>query len=380
MKLALPTVVAAMIASTAMPVCAAVSPVPERVFISGHSLVDQPLPANLAAIANSLATPIQWNRQYMVGSSLRARARGAKAAPDTTAWAGYREGYNRNSESMDVLAEWHSPKTVSGGAYDSLLITEQHGLLGTLLWNDTVRYLRHHHDAFVSASPHGRTWFYESWLGVNDSSDPQRWIAYERAASPIWQCLVTRINTSLAAEGRADRIEPLAAGVALAGLIERATQGSGAAGVTGATVRETVERIFPDNVHLTELGAYYMSLVTYASMFQRSPVGAWAPASVSPVAANSLQKIAWELVQEERRNRRPLTLDECQSELQQSFIATYWAYVRDSYWKAELGALHAWARWVKYRLQWHWWLRSGSDKNPIRYDAATDRAYWFPAP
>ena len=376
----LPIGAAVMIAALTTTTPAAQTALPERVFISGHSLVDQPLPSNLAAIAASLGTPIQWNRQYMVGSSLRARARGATAAPDASTWDGYRQGYNRDTENLDVLAEWRAPKTVTGGAYDSLLITEQHGLLGTLLWNDTVRYLRHHHDGFIAGNAQGRTWFYESWLGLDDKSDPRRWIAYERAASPIWQCLASRINVSLAAEGRTDRIEPLAAGVALAGLVERATRGVGVPGVSGATVRESVDRIFSDGVHLTSLGSYYVALAVYASMFQRSPVGAWVPDGIDAVAARSLQSVAWDMAQQERKQREPLTLDECQNEMQHTYIATYWGYVRETYWKTELGKSYAWLRWAKHRAQWHWRLRRGSPENPLRYDPATDRTYWLPAP
>ena len=353
---------------------------PERIFISGHSLVDQPLPSNLAAIAASLGTPVQWNRQYMVGSSLRARARGPLAAAQTTTWEGYRQGDNRDGSGMDVLAELRAPKTVTGGAYDSLLITEQHGLLGTLLWNDSVRYLRHHHDRFIAANAKGRTWFYESWLSLDDKADPRRWIAYERAASPIWQCLATRVNVSLAAEGRGDRIEPLAAGAALAGLIERATQGAGLPGITVPGTRATVDRIVADQVHLTALGAYYMALVTYATMFDRSPLGAWSPGGIDAEAVKSLQTLAWDLVQAERKARRLLTLDECQDTLQSSFIATYWGYTRDTFWRPELGAARSWLRWVRHRVQWHWQLRNGGSENPFRYDAATDRSHWLPAP
>lgn len=375
----LPLAIAAMISLPALPTLAA--PVaPERVFISGHSLVDQPLPTNLAAIAASLGTPVQWNRQYMVGSSMRARARGPSAPAQATTWDGYRQGDNRDGSGMDVLAELRAPRTVTGGIYDSLLITEQHGLLGTLMWNDSVRYLRHHHDRFIAANARGRTWFYESWLDLDDKADPRRWIAYERAASPVWQCIATRVNVSLAAEGRSDRIEPLAAGAALASLIERATQGAGLPGISVPGVRQTVDRIFSDQVHLTPLGAYYMSLVTYATMFDRSPVGAWFPGGIDAVAGKSLQSLAWEWVQGERRGRRLLTLDECQDKLQSSFIATYWAYTRDAFWRQELGPVRAWLRWTQHRLQWHWRLRKGSTENPLRYDAATDRSYWLPEP
>jgi hypothetical protein len=356
---------------------AAATPVsPQRVFISGHSLVDQPLPSNLAAIAASLGTPIQWNRQYRVGSSVRARTRGDGDA----GWDGYRLGFNREGEGLDVITELRQPRTVSGGRYDTLLITEQHGLLGTLLWNDTVRHLRHYHDRFIDANPAGRTWFYESWLGLDDKSDPRRWIAYERAASPVWQCIVTRINASLAAAGRADRIEPLPAGWALAFLIERMTTGPGVAGLSAAGVRGSVERIVQDDVHLTPLGSYYIALVSYSALFGRAPQGAWAPPDVAPAAAAALQALAWEAVQAERAQRKPMTLDACRAHLQRDFIALFWGYVRD----AELGrgnsTLRAWWSWAKHRTQWHWRLREGAREHPLRFDPATDAAYWFKAP
>jgi hypothetical protein len=123
---------------------------------------------------------VQWNRQYMVGSSIRSRSAGD--APDKP-WSGYRGGDNRDASGLDVLQEFKQPRTVSGGLYDTLVITEQHGLLGTLVWNDTVRHLRHYHDRFIDANPKGRTWFYESWLDISDKSDPRAWIAYERMAS-----------------------------------------------------------------------------------------------------------------------------------------------------------------------------------------------------
>jgi hypothetical protein len=353
---------------------------PERVFISGHSLTDQPLPSDLAAIAASLGHPLQWNRQYMVGSSIRARVRGAKAPPGETGWSGYHQGSNRDSENMDVLAELRQPRTVTGGPYDVLLITEEHGLLGTMVWNDTVRYLRHYHDRFIDANPAGRTLFYESWLGLDDKNDPRRWIAYERAASPIWQCLATRINLSLAAEGRSDRIESLPAGLALAGLIERATQAPGVPGISGASVRATVDRLVKDSVHLTRLGSYYAALVSYAAIYSRSPLGAWAPEGIDAQQARSLQSVAWQIYSAYRASGRALTLEACRQVLTQSFVNTYWSYVRDTSWRKELGALHAHARWWRHVLLWQWRLRRGNADNPLHYDPAADRAYWLPAP
>lgn len=352
---------------------------PQRVFLSGHSLMDQPVPSNLAAVAESLGTPIQWNRQYMVGSSMRDRARGRRAPAAATGWEGYRQGYNKAGEGMDVLSEWRQPRTVSG-PYDALVITEQHGLLGTLVWNDTVRFLRHHHDQFIAANPSGKTWFYESWLSLGNKDDPAPWIAYEKAASPIWQCLASRVNLSLQEEGRPDRIQAMATGWALAFLVEIATAPGGVPGVSGATVRETVDRIFKDNVHLTSLGSYYASLVTYAYLFDRSPEGGWAPSDLEPASASALQSVAWRAVSAERKSRRDLSVGDCQEELQGSFIALYWGYTRRAFWEAEVGTLGAWWRWAKHRIQWHWRLRRNGPDNPLRFDQATDGRFWLPPP
>ena len=47
---------------------------PQRLFYSGHSLLDEPLPRDVAAIAASLGTPLQqWERDTPPGSSMRER-------------------------------------------------------------------------------------------------------------------------------------------------------------------------------------------------------------------------------------------------------------------------------------------------------------------
>ena len=138
------------------------SPQP-RLFYSGHSLLDEPLPQDVARIAASLGAPLQWNRQHVGGSSIR----------------------DRNQQ---------MPQALQGGPYDALIVTEQHTLIGNLVWNDTVRELRSLHDRFTDGNARGQTWFYASWLNLDNRDDPRRWIAHERAASPLWQCVVTRIN------------------------------------------------------------------------------------------------------------------------------------------------------------------------------------------
>jgi hypothetical protein len=348
-----------------------------NLFISGHSLVDQPLPNNLALIGSSLGTPIEWNRQYVVGSSILARTRGSGEPPGS--WKGYRGGSNREGEGLDVIAELRAPKTIAGPRYDVLLITEQHGLLGTLIWNDTVKFLRHYHDRFIDGNAEGSTYFYHSWLSLRSKDDPRDWIEYERAASPIWACIATRVNVSLALEGRKDRVVSVPAALALAELIATATGPTGLPGVTRASVRETVDLLIKDEVHVTEAGSYFVSLVAYASMFRRDPSGAALPEVLSPELGRALQKFAWGFVERYYSAYRPLPLNECRRRVA-DFIPHYWQYVHDTYFVKENNALHARLRWARHRLEWGWKLSRDDANNPLWFDPKTDANVWLPAP
>jgi hypothetical protein len=351
------------------PVAQTAQTAPTRVFFSGHSLTDQPMPDFLARIAGSLGSPVEWNRQYMVGSAIKHRQRGRG---NEAGWAGYMQGDNREGRGMDVVAE------LRRRPYDVLVITEQHGLIDSLVWHDTVRHLRHYHERFIAGNPDGRTYFYEPWLGIPGKTEVSRWIAYERAASPLWQCIATRVNRSLAAEARRDRIASLPAGLALAELIERATTGTGVPGISGSSVAQTVDRFFHDSVHLTSLGAYYVALVVYAVVFERSPDGAWAPEGVAPAQALALQRVAAEVVARYRSTGRPLTPEDCRQAFRGRFVGEYLAHMRDDYWaKQDVDAARLiWRRWRnEWTIRWRLWRQ-----DPLHWDLGDETSYWFPAP
>lgn len=355
---------------------------PRRVLISGHSLTDQPLPDMLAAIAKSQGLAWDWQRQLILGSPIRDRSAGRiGSAP----WSGYRSGTNREGENLDLLKEL---RRAGAGPepYDTLLITEQHSVLGGLVWNDSVRHLRHFHDRFIEANPRGTTWFSESWLSLDDKANPQRWIAYERAASPVWRCVATRINLSLAAEGRSDRIAPLPAGRALAQLIERATQAPGIKGLsvggldTPESRRATIDRLVADEVHLTPLGTYYIALVTSAALTGSVQAASWMPAGIDAAAAVALQREATAFLQGWRQEDPPEDMSACRRHVQRSFIRIYWSYVRDKDWIAEQGRFKATLRWLSQVLQWHWRIARDTPANPFHFDPATDKSFWLPPP
>jgi lysophospholipase L1-like esterase len=282
---------------------------PQRIFYSGHSLLDEPLPGGVATIARSLGLPLHWERHTPFGSSMRDR-----------------------TGSTPPLA-----------GFDTLVVTEQHTLIGNLVWNDSAGQLRQLQDRFVAANPNGRTWFYASWLNLGDRNRPQHWIAYERLASPVWQCLVERVNAARSGS----RIQYLPAGALLAALVERVSRGE----VPGLRT----EALFTDDVHPSPLGAYFMSLAVFATLFDRSPAGAAVPGGLDANVARGLQPLAWTLVDEERARREAVSPAACR-ERTQRFIAPYAAYVRDVVTAPREGLIKAWWQWARHRAQWHWAL------------------------
>ncbi len=356
-----------------------------NIFWSGHSLTDPPIPEMLAEISAGFGVPMHWNRHSMAGASMEARTRGRPANPN--GWDGYRQGNNRDTVGMDVIKELQTAATVGGKNYNALIITEVHDFLWSLLNGDTVRLLRHYHEQFIDANPAGQTFFYQSWLALPDSQEPETWLAYERAAAPVWQCIATRINTSLTAEGRGDRLRFLPASLALVSLVEHATTEPGIKGITADTVPATLKQIFKDGVHLTDSGAYFIALVSYAFVTDKPPADAWAPTDMGHAESQALQQLAWDFYTKYQSNNAPLTLAECGQQIHSRFAKQYWDYIYaqkrydDTPWYAK-----SWEHAMNVARQWR--ARRASEQgftadnpdNPFRFEPDQDANYWHSAP
>jgi hypothetical protein len=332
-----------------------------NVFFTGHSLTDNPVPDDFASIASGFGRSSLWNQQNIPGSPIRVRTRGLTV--DDPTWSGYRTGKNRDGSNMDVVSELRYPQTIAGQRYGALVITERHDIASVLQYEDTVRYTRHFHERLIEGNPQAATYLYHAWLGGLDHSNPARWLDYERTTAPVWQCVASRINSSLANEGRSDRIHYMPTGPALVALVEQASYGY-VNGITGSSVTETLNRLFQDDVHLTHLGRYFMSLVVYASTYRSSPIGAWYPSDITPAQAQSLQQIAWNAVSSYYANPQSPSMDSCQSLMRDSFCARFYDYIG---YPSSTSACVA-----QFSTQ--------SSSNPFYFNGATDRSYWFAAP
>jgi len=331
---------------------AAMAHSPQRIFISGHSLINRPFPDYLEALGLAEGNRLQWSMQNIVGSSLQVRARDFHYG-----------GADKNGR--PVSAPDKLSPTDGAAIYDTLILTEVHTLLESLLWNDTIGNARNYIKRFTRANPAARTYVYTSWLGVDDIDDPRRWIAYERAAAKAWQCTVSRINRDFAASDDVQQVQIIPAAEALAALVERAVSEQGAAfGATGS--RDAMRLFFTDDVHLTDLGIYYVALVSYAVLHGRVPETPWVP-NIDADKARAVQDSARQFIAGWNQPRA-MTAAECSAYLADQFAPLYLGYVRDTKWQEE-GWVRARYKWARYSIEWPALLRSDAAGNPFRDDS-----------
>lgn len=305
-----------------------------RIFISGHSLTDYPLPTYVFDIANKRGDSVAYNHQFIPGSPIRSRTRG----DGNTGWAGYSMGTNKDGRSnMNVLAEFANPQTIGAGQrYDTLVIAENHHSVAAIQWENTIGYLRNYHDRIVAANPAARTFFYNTWIDVNKSA-PAPWIDHEKKATVAWECVASKVNLTLEAAGRSDRVRNLPTSAALVDLVEKALANQ-VTGISGTTL-EKMNMIFDDTVHLTSLGVYYMSLVTYSAVYAKAPSGITPPAGsgISSSQATQLQSMAWNFASNYYTQANPgvRDMDYCRTYVPQQVCVSMWTV------KAETGQIPA---------------------------------------
>jgi len=297
-----------------------------RVFLSGHSLMDNPLADYLQDLSTKKADDFNYNQQIVIGSPIRVRTAGLSA--DFVNWPGYSEGKNRGgSTGLDVVSELRSPQTLGpGDAYDNFILTENHNIMDMIVWEKTTELVRQYHDLFIEGNSAGRSFFYHSWLNV-DKTNPQPWIDHEKNSETVWECVASKVNLSLAADTRVDKLKVLPAGGALVSLVEAAIAGN-VPGVSGST-QQKLDLIFDDNVHLTDLGKYFVAAVVYSSVYRKSPAAVSPPSGsgISSSTAASLQSLAWNYVRDyynEVNGSNEPTMSQCRALMVNSYCDSYY--------------------------------------------------------
>lgn len=306
-----------------------------NVFISGHSLVDNPFAEYLNDISVSKGVEYNWNQQIGIGSPIRARTSGDALPPN--AWAGYREGKNRSGNDMDIIAEMANPATIGvGERYNLLLITERHDIIETLRWEYTSSLLRHYHDRVRSSDPLAETYFYHSWLYI-DPADPTAWINFERNILTAWECTVDKINLTLEDDGLPQAMKMIPAGWALTDLLVRILNDE-VPGFTG-TDAEKIDDLFDDNVHLNIEGIYFVAAFSYAIINRNSPEGAAIPSGISTATGTALQQIAWQNAASYLATQQTKTMAQCQTVIRDQLCSEFYTFIGDP---SKISACQSW--------------------------------------
>jgi hypothetical protein len=216
--------------------------------VSGHSLTETPYPSFVEYMLADRGTKVSVEVQHLYGSSIRQRL--MQQTPHGTA--------------VDQPADLQPPSLsdlVSERRFDVMIITEQHRLLDALLWEDTAGSLLGAHTQFISGNPEGDVHFFTPWISISDRARINDWIRYEQQAHVAWSCLVSDLNGQLDPTSK-QKINLLPSALAIAFLTERMMSSQPPAAFRSQPVEARLAAVFRDEVHLTELGSYYLAHLT----------------------------------------------------------------------------------------------------------------------
>lgn len=259
-----------------------------KAFYVGHSLSDQ-IPDMVKSLANDhVDASFNWVYQSIPGAPLR--------------WQWNRKDAN---DYIPNPPHYYSFYDENGGLpkgdFDILVLTEAVPRYGDLI-NETYEFS----DSFFVYSklfnPQIKVYLYEDWHCILSGTptqcdydvDSNPWRERIDDDLPMWESVVDTLNSRFnptnpvclipAAQGLAHVYDSIYAGV-----------------MPGLT---SINEIFSDNIHLNDIGKYFVACVHFSTIFETSPVGLTNQLQVwwggdfeapSPELALKFQEIAWEV-------------------------------------------------------------------------------------
>jgi len=251
---------------------------PLAVYHIGHSLVNRDMPAMLAQLAGD---GHRYESQLGWGATLQSHW------GDTPV-----NGFEQENAHPRFRP---SREAVDSGDYDAIVLTEMVEIRDALRYFEPARYLAQFAQAARAGRPDARIYLYETWHPL---TDPEGWLERLDADLPrYWEAGILRPALLQGPEGQ--RIHLIPAGQALAALVREVESRGGVGNV------KTRRDLFSDDIHLNDLGNYFIALVHYAVLYGDSPEGlpftllrgdgtpALAP---DPETARLMQDVAWRVV------------------------------------------------------------------------------------
>lgn len=276
-------------------------------------------------------------------------------APLSLLWQGHPHSYTRDEPQMV-----EGRRDLLEGEHDALVATEGIPVDLSRAREHSSYYLQRFYCEFLERNPDGRVYVYESWVHLQ-GSDPEAeylpahqwtWTDQLRFARPGWDALADEAMTGAVVGpsisdrfnrflGDGEGCEPTApiflipvatAMRALAERLEEAHRWSYqgrpltaadlmlnpyaawpegwptedplsdaevAAALEALPLRHPDEEL--DDVHPSNLGVYFASLVSYATLYRQSPVGLPTVGGLPESTARGLQELVWQVVVSEPR-------------------------------------------------------------------------------
>ncbi|MRU16099.1 hypothetical protein FDP25_11725 [Roseovarius sp. A21] len=208
------------------------------VLLVGHSLFGQTGPRMLEQLLKAGGHAPEVSAQIINGAPLRYN------------WDNGREAKGDNAR--EVLAQ---------GGVNAVILTEAIPLADQIKWNDSAGFAGKFHALAVEGTPEAQVFLQETWPRGAPGAE---WRAAIAAQAEEWQGIVDDVNAA-----RPDGSPPmrlLPAGQSMLALHAAIEAGE----VTGL---DGLGPLFDDDIHLSDLGHYYIALVQYGFVTGQSPVG-----------------------------------------------------------------------------------------------------------
>lgn len=257
-------------------------------FYVGHSLSDQ-IPDMVKSLADDhVKADFDWVYQSIPGAPLRWQ------------WA-RKDANDYTSNPPHYYGFYDETGGLPNGNFDVTVLTESVPRYGALI-EETYAYA----DSFFRyANLHNsktKVYLYEDWhcllsgtpTGCDYDEDSNPWRQRLKDDLPMWESVVDTLNNRFNPENPVCLI-PAAQGLA------QVYDSIYAGAMPGLT---RIEDLFSDNIHLTDVGKYFVACVHFSTIFGTSPVGLtnqlkvwWGGDFEAPSAELALkfQEIAWDV-------------------------------------------------------------------------------------
>lgn len=261
---------------------------------------------------NNLSAQPQNHNVYLLGHSL-VNFDMPEMLNDLADNAGYTHNYDVTvGLGANLSWQWVNPTSADGDMYydvlptglnDIFIVTEAVPLLNHLQWSNTYEYADSFYTMAATYRPDVKFFVYETWHCTGsgtpagcewDEEDNIAWRTRLDVDLPRWEGIVNHINQ----EHPTANAQLVPGGQAMAALYDSIAIGA-------VPTLTNITQIFSDNIHLTDIGNYFIACVMYATIYGESPEGLiaqttdiWGGNFDAPPAAlaTKLQQTAWAAV------------------------------------------------------------------------------------